>query len=710
MNAEQMGRVPDRLRLAFAVASVLFVGSLAVSPVKDLLCEWRHYKAEYVRYAESRPDTRVLLADFHSGIDQIWVPGLGVTDRCITCHRGIAQPSLADPSVPEPFRTHSPIPHRVKDWGCVICHRGQGLATEVREAHETTKAWERPLLPVRYTQASCGVCHRTAIPETPRLNRGRDALAELNCIGCHRLQGIDRPAMLGPDLTGVGTKVSRQWIYKWLKEPRSLTDSNGNVTVDGIENAEEESRMPQFRLGEDELRALSGYLASLESKPVEPYRFDPQVVAALAKKADLVDQGQVRFRQMFCTACHSIAVTRAGETQLIGGDIGPEITKVGSKVNAAWLVAWLRDPQSYLPHALMPRYSWSDEDLYIVTKYIMSSLTDPDLLSNVPKLGTPTAQEIQLGRRLFVEKGCSSCHVVSGVRMQTDFGPDLTGEGGKTVSQLDFGPAKIPRTLSDYIQAKTGNPSSVNSSARMPQYHFKPGDLEAVTTALLSMTGPLGSAGLATLEVPASHPEFRPAGEFAKLYERYKCYVCHQFDGFGGTLAPDLSYEGSRAQRAWLVSFLKNPQTIRPTLIFRMPQFNMTDEEAAIIADYLGMVMQSRAVSIGTTDLKAFTPPMAALGKQLFELKYQCQSCHTVGATGGYVGPNLNAAGNWLNAAWIDAWLSDPQALVPGTIEPRREFTDEERHALTAYLLTLREGPQVGSSAPRAAASPGGAR
>ena len=222
MTAEKMGKAPKRLRFAFAVGSVLFLAGLAVSPLKDLLREWKQYKSEYARFAESRPDTRVLLTDYHSGIDQIWIPALGVTDRCITCHQGITQPSLLDPSVPEPFRAHAPIPHGTKEWGCVVCHRGQGLATEVREAHETTKAWERPLLPVSFMQASCGVCHRAGIPEAPRLSRGRDLLVELNCVGCHRLQDIERPAMLGPDLTDVGTKVNRQWIYKWLKEPRTL--------------------------------------------------------------------------------------------------------------------------------------------------------------------------------------------------------------------------------------------------------------------------------------------------------------------------------------------------------------------------------------------------------------------------------------------------------------------------------------------------------
>ena len=140
------------------------------------------------------------------------------------------------------------------------------------------------------------------------------------------------------------------------------------------------------------------------------------------------------------------------------------------------------------------------------------------------------------------------------------------------------------------------------------------------------------------------------------------------------------------------MQFLKNPQTLRPTLMLRMPQFNMSDKDAATLADYIGMVLQHPAANPATVDAKQFTPAMVVLGKQLYEVKYQCQSCHTIGGAGGYVGPNLNNAGNWLTPAWIEAWLRNPQALVPDTIEPRRNFTDDEVQALTAYLMTLRQG------------------
>ena len=77
-----------------------------------------------------------------------------------------------------------------------------------------------------------------------------------------------------------------------------------------------------------------------------------------------------------------------------------------------------------------------------VSQYIETKLTDSDLLANVPQLGAPTDSEIQTGRRLFLEKGCASCHAVEGVGPQQDFGPDLSALGAKNVSELYFGKRK----------------------------------------------------------------------------------------------------------------------------------------------------------------------------------------------------------------------------------------------------------------------------
>ena len=696
MPAEDMGKLSKKLRLAFALSTVVCVFVLAISPLKDFRAEWRQYKRWFVKYAQARPDSQKLLADYSPSIDQVWLPGMNVTDRCTTCHQGITKPSLADASVPQPFRAHPPIHHNVRDWGCTVCHRGQGLATEVAEAHGMTLAWEKPILPAHFLQASCGSCHQDDLKEAPQLARGRELLTRLDCRACHMLNSLDSPE-LGPDLSSVGYKVSRQWIYKWLKEQRSTVGKDGEVTVSGYETRGGR-RMPKCSLQEDEIKALAAFLSLQKAKPIETYKINPAVVIKLSKNPELLAEGEVRFRQMACTTCHSLAVRYAGESKTIGGEIAPELTNVGDKVNEEWLVAWLRNPQSYLPNSKMPRYGWSDEDLYKVSQYAINKLADSTPLANVPQLGAATEEEVKRGRRLFREKGCANCHALTGIGAQKDFGPDLTAVGARNVSELEFGNARIEHNLISYIQTKLQAPVSVNPAARMPQYNWDQADMDAVTTALLSQTGPALTSDLQHLLVPRKEGSFQAVGEFAQVYQRYKCYVCHRFNGYGGTLAPDLSYEGSRAQKKWIADFLKNPQTIRPTLLLSMPQFSMLDKDAAIAAEFLSTAMQKPGANPESVDSRPFTLAMVSTGKQLYEVKYQCQSCHTTGGTGRNVGPNLNNSGNRLTPAWIETWLRNPQDLQPDTIEPRRNLTDEEIRALTAYLMSLRAGviPQTG--------------
>jgi cytochrome c2 len=124
-----------------------------------------------------------------------------------------------------------------------------------------------------------------------------------------------------------------------------------------------------------------------------------------------------------------------------------------------------------------------------------------------------------------------------------------------------------------------------------------------------------------------------------------------------------------------------------------MPVFNMSEQDATTLADFLLANLRKEDVNPASVDREAFTPQMADHGRQLFEDKYKCQSCHTIGSTGGYVGPSLNNVGNWMTPAWIEAWLRDPQALVPGAIEPRQPMSEDEIKSITAYLLTLKQTP-----------------
>ena len=97
---------------AFGVVSLVFLGSLAIAPAKNFFSEWRHYQHGYLRMIRNRSDAITLRRHFQAGIQQIWLPELGVVDRCTSCHVGLKEASLAD--VPtQPFRTHPAIPHKL---------------------------------------------------------------------------------------------------------------------------------------------------------------------------------------------------------------------------------------------------------------------------------------------------------------------------------------------------------------------------------------------------------------------------------------------------------------------------------------------------------------------------------------------------------------------------------------------------------------------
>ncbi len=216
--------------------------------------------------------------------------------------------------------------------------------------------------------------------------------------------------------------------------------------------------------------------------------------------------------------------------------------------------------------------------------------------------------------------------------------------------------------------------------------HFLPRDC----TALLSLNERSYTLppSLAVAATPES--DYQPAGKAGKLMADLACFSCHRINGHGGDMAPDLTWEGSSVQREWLVQFFKNPGTLRPSLIRRMPRFNFTDGEIDELTDYIMTVYQSPAVDRDSMPLSGYPRGQIELGKQLFYGKYSCQGCHIVDTKTdkGYIGPTLTQVGSRLTATWIYQWMKNPQTLRPGTIEPDRAMSDEDARALTAFLIS----------------------
>jgi cytochrome c2 len=439
-------------------------------------------------------------------------------------------------------------------------------------------------------------------------------------------------------------------------------------------------------LSDPDARDISAFLISNST----PIAGDTQPVSREQKMPDPA-AGASLYGESFCASCHAVQ-NAAGN--VVGGDVGPELTRIGSKAKPEWLQAWLRNPRVYDPGTAMPHYRFTDQQVSLLTGFL-GNKTDSDLLANV-HLDTATPDQITHGKLLVTEYGCASCHEISGIKKPDNFAPELTRIGSKALTQIIFLPG-MQHTLPDYISAKIRQPRSFGSALKMPQYSFAPVQIDALTTALLSFTDRAHDLPL-SLTVPTQAPShYQPAGKAGQLMADLACFSCHAINGRGSDMAPDLTWEGSSVQRPWLQAFLKNPGTLRPALIRRMPRFNLSDSDVSELTDYIMTVYQTPAFDRDSMPSSGYPPAQVEQGKQLFYSKYACQSCHIIDTKidKGYIGPTLTQVGSRLNAAWIYHWLKDPQAMRPGATEPNRNMNDEDARALTAFLMGLKSSGKL---------------
>lgn len=650
---------------AFGVVSAVLLVLLAIAPAKNYFSEWRHYQKGYLRLVRTRGEAITLQRHFQPGIQQIWHPDLDVTDRCTTCHLGLKEASLSDVGI-QPYRKHPVIPHTAEQFGCVMCHRGQGAATTVEEAHSSTLAWEQPILPARYIESGCGQCHRMSLESTPQLNQGRTLLAGYGCVQCHTLKlpdgGIMQATQDAPSLSHVADKTTREWIFAWLKDPQAYAVS---------------ATMPNFKLKDGDIRDISAFLIA-NSTPIPG-----DTSAPIGQNAADPTAGAILYGESFCASCHAIE-NAAGN--LVGGNVGPELTHIGNKAKSEWLRAWVRNPRVYDARTEMPHYRFTDQQVAIMEGFLLAK-ADSDFLARV-HLDPATPEQVAHGKNLVMEYGCASCHEIAGIKKPENFAPELTRIGSKPVSQLIF-PAGMPHTLPDYIAGKIRQPRAFAPGLKMPQYSFSAAQIDALTTALLAQNDRARTLPTA-LTVPASPvSHYRPAGRAGRIMADLACFSCHTINGRGSDMAPDLTWEGSSVQRKWLEDFLRNPGTLRPALIRRMPRFNLTNEEISTLSDYIMAVYQTPEFEHDSMPDSGYLPAQVEQGRQLFYSKYACQACHIldVKSDKGYIGPTLTGVGSRLTAAWVYHWLKDPQGLRPDTIEPNRNMSDDDAKSLTAFLM-----------------------
>lgn len=683
-------------------------------------------------------------------------------DRCQTCHLAIDRRGYE--KYPHPYRTHpnldiyigSDSPHPVGEIGCTVCHDGMGQSVTFRDAahtprtHEEEERWKRehrweephlwdyPMLPVGMTEASCVKCHKTEtyVPSAPRLEEAYLTYERAGCYACHKTRNFENLRKPGPILTRIKSKLSPEWVETWIRNPRAIKPTTWMPKVWYNSNS---SSPADAARNEVEIDAVVALLFDRSEEYALPIPNPPRGDAK---------RGETIVRSVGCLACHLIDEKSRADVP-VRRTFGQPLQNIGTKTTYAWVYNWVRDPRHYSPGTYMPDLRLDDQQVADVASYLMTlkgpsgegpkatydaKAVDEVLLdylravmpaaeaeAQVKKMDA-RARQLALGERVVTRYGCFSCHEIKGFETTQPIGTELSEQGSKLVSRLDFAFVEIPHTKVAWFRQKLMEPRIFDTNKelkpldklRMPDFGFTRAEADRLVLALLSFQRDIQPEAAS----PPRTARLEALAEGRKLVERRNCVACHQIERFGGdyrtlvadpSLAPPLlTPEGAKVQPDWLYAFLRSPITIRPWLEVRMPTFGLDDEHWNRAIRYFGAV----SGSIGpfrTHDIMLASANVSA-GRGLFEL-LRCQQCHVLGAIPkdqptANLAPDLRMAPERLQADWILEWLKNPARIQPGTRMPafwpdypKSPFpalngsAEAQIRAIRDYLFTFRGGP-----------------
>lgn len=468
--------------------------------------------------------------------------------------------------------------------GCNGCHRYEGYDKEpedLQAVNQQVKQLETQKKD-NLKQAAEFISESNAASSNEEANRLTDksvALKVANSKIDGRLQQLDFQShnlmqdmkKIGPNLKDARLKLNRNWIPVWLKKPTDFRPT---------------TKMPNFRLNEDQIKAISAYI--WQTGLTDPLQ---------KQNGGNANHGKELFETRGCLACHSI-----GEgDQMQGGTFAANLTRVGEKANYDYLVRWIHNarqrtrpycpyekkdigPEDYakkgLPYVfdlghsrcpndghelqvqnmtVMPSLRLSEQDAQDIASYLITQKKqEPSAYADASFMEDPKLKDE--GKKWIRHFGCAGCHEISGFEDEGRIGTELTAEGSKPIERLDFalftdvaqrggkepiqdpddrqrlpnGPAKDPwYNHKGFFEHKLAEPNvydqgkikSETEKLRMPNVHLAKEQIAALTTFLLGSQ----ESGL-----PASY-QYKPEDSRRDIQEgwwvvkKYNCMGCHQF-------------------------------------------------------------------------------------------------------------------------------------------------------------------------------------
>ena len=393
------------MRTALAIAALVVLVVHGAVFYESFQNQWSSQQKAYFDQAQARAVNAAEKTELNARspkVEQILVSTFGENrvDRCTTCHIASDDPRFKDHF--EPLKSHPYTAamgdvqksggdwerkHKFNDFGCTVCHDGQGRGLDTEHAHGNDEFWPDPMLGFvtqanwrkdfthlkgkEFLEANCAQCHTEEnFAGTPHVNRGRQLFFQYNCFGCHKIDGLSE-GTLGPELTEAGRKYKIDYLWESIVEPRA------NLAT---------SFMPQFKMPWEDTRDLVIFLKSRKGfnynetglsryrAKINPKMEGPEAAAmtgAALTPAALKTPARVTgfelLDQHSCFACHKLNDKDGG--------IAPDLSWEGLLRDPDWLFAHFKNPRDRMPDSIMPSFRYTNQIFEDMTAYLASLKT-----------------------------------------------------------------------------------------------------------------------------------------------------------------------------------------------------------------------------------------------------------------------------------------------------------------------------------------------
>ncbi|HJO55349.1 MAG TPA: cytochrome c, partial [Candidatus Scalindua sp.] len=200
---------------------------------------------------------------------------------------------------------------------CFVCHEIEGVSE---------------LLPVKSQKS-----------ESETTNNFDKLLNDVRCMTCHNIQ--DHGGSFAPELTHEGSKLKGEWIKGFIETPDIIRPLL--------------KQMPKFNLTSEEAQTGADFVEEFFVSD----EIDLDSFANVELTNNEINLGKELYDAKGCKTCHTIKE---------GGIVGPNLKRVGDRMENGFIFFHLKDPHHETPDAVEPNYNLTDEEATALTHYLMS--------------------------------------------------------------------------------------------------------------------------------------------------------------------------------------------------------------------------------------------------------------------------------------------------------------------------------------------------